>query len=139
MPGDEAADMGDPGDRHVGQAERPGEGAEMKFVPNQMTRKMRGARIGDHRRSEPAGIVSISARPYACGPSGAPGWNMNRVAAPISPESAPEAPISGMKSIGVSAQWASAAAIAVTPMKTRNRAAPNRRATGGPKARARSC
>ena len=59
---------------------------------------------------------------------------MNRVAAPISPESAPEAPISGMKSIGASAQCASAAAIAVTPMKTRKPDAPNRRATGGPNA-----
>ena len=36
---------------------------------------------------------------------------MNRVAAPISPELAPEAPTSGMKSIGDSAQWARAAAI----------------------------
>ena len=39
-----------------------------------------------------------------------------------------------MKSIGVTAQWASAAAIAVTPMKTRNPHAPNRLATGGPNA-----
>ena len=42
--------------------------------------------------------------------------------------------MSGMKSIGPMAHWASAAAIAVTPMKTRKRAAPKRRATGGPNA-----
>ena len=38
---------------------------------------------------------------------------MNRVAAPISPESAPEAPMSGANSIGALAHWASALTIAV--------------------------
>ena len=60
---------------------------------------------------------------------------MNRVAAPISPKSEPDAPISGVKSMGALTQCASAPAIAVTAMKTRNRADPNRRATGGPNAK----
>ena len=59
---------------------------------------------------------------------------MKRVAAAISPESAAEAPISGVKSIGKTSQWASAPAIAVRAKKATKRSAPKRRATGGPKA-----
>ncbi len=59
---------------------------------------------------------------------------MNRVAAPMRPESDPDAPMRGEKSIGEISQWASALAIAVTPMNRRKFAAPNRRAIGGPNA-----
>ncbi len=59
---------------------------------------------------------------------------MNRVAAPMRPESDPDAPMSGEKSIGEITQWASALAIAVTAMNRRNLAVPNRRAIGGPNA-----
>ena len=59
---------------------------------------------------------------------------MNRVAAPMRPESAPDTPMSGEKSIDESAQWASELAIAVTAMNRRNLAEPKRRAIGGPKA-----
>ena len=59
---------------------------------------------------------------------------MNRVAAPMRPESDPDAPMSGEKSIGEITQCASALAIAVTAMNRRNRIEPNRRAIGGPNA-----
>ena len=59
---------------------------------------------------------------------------MNRVTAPISPDTPPEAPMSGAKSMGALAQYASPLKIAVTAMKMRNRAGPKRRATGGPNA-----
>ena len=59
---------------------------------------------------------------------------MNRVAAPMRPESAPDAPMSGEKSIGEITQCASALAIAVAAMNRRNLAEPNRRAIGGPNA-----
>ena len=59
---------------------------------------------------------------------------MNRVTAPMSPDTAPEAPMSGANSIGALIQCASALKIAVTAMKMRNRIVPKRRATGGPKA-----
>ena len=42
--------------------------------------------------------------------------------------------MSGEKSIGESAQWASELATAVTAMKIKNLAEPNRRAIGGPNA-----
>ncbi len=42
--------------------------------------------------------------------------------------------MSGEKSMGALAQCASAPAIAVAAMNTRNRTVPKRRATGGPKA-----
>ncbi len=59
---------------------------------------------------------------------------MKRVAAPMRPESAPDAPMSGEKSIGALAQCASALKTAVTAMNRRNLAEPNRRAIGGPNA-----
>ena len=59
---------------------------------------------------------------------------MNRVAAPMRPESTPDAPMSGEKSMGEMIQWASALAIAVAAMNRRNLAEPNRRAIGGPNA-----
>ena len=59
---------------------------------------------------------------------------MKRVAAPMRPELAPDAPMSGEKSIGALAQCASALKIAVTAMNRRNLAEPNRRAIGGPNA-----
>ena len=50
------------------------------------------------------------------------------------PESEPDAPMSGEKSIGEITQCESALAIAVTAMNRRNLVEPNRRAIGGPNA-----
>ena len=52
----------------------------------------------------------------------------------MKPEAAAEAPISGVKSISDTSQCSSAPQTAVAAKNNRNRRAPKRRASGGPKA-----
>ena len=134
QPDDEAADVGLPGDGRVGDAERRGGEPEQEVRREPDEEEHRGAAVSQQLGDALPRPLMGFADPARAGRRVPCGAKTKRAAAAIQPEIAAEAPTIGATLKGSVTTWAAAPATAQAAPRRRKRQAPQRRATGVPKA-----
>src|SRR5260370_3779097 len=105
---------------------------KMILTPNQTPRKPSTRGLRNARNSDSAGTRAAASASPRLNERKLPCTKAKRMAAAIVPDTEAEAPIIGATARPWVTRWATAPAAAATPLNTKNRIAPNRRASALP-------